>query len=274
MSTESMLRYWSGLSQEERDARGKKHSETLRKYYEELDPEIQKERNRSRSLSISRQISSLSSLEQKERLLKSFHSEASREKSSINNPFNSPEVQKKAAEGRQKYFDSLTVEERVERLNRSFHSEEGKANQKSFFANESEEAKDKRLKSTCLSPEAILKNQGKGPTELELFIGMYLEKNFPGEWAYNGGFNQRVMVGRRIPDFISLRGFKIVVEGFGLYRHDEEDIKSRVRYYEDRGYKCVSLDSFEGYIEDDVVRKVKEAYFAIGGGLSGSLCLN
>ncbi len=94
-----------------------------------------------------------------------------------------------------------------------------------------------------------LKGKNRHPNKLELLVLEALQKIQPNEWKYNGNFEQGVMIGGMIPDFVNVNGEKKVIEVFGDYWHDDEQIKmswkrtefGRKAAYAQLGYTCIVL---------------------------------
>lgn len=83
----------------------------------------------------------------------------------------------------------------------------------------------------------------------EVFLGIYLESRFPGEWAFNSNYQQGITIGRKVPDFVNVNGKKAVVEMFGHYRHPDWHEKVWIEHYAKYGYKCTVVWEEEVYSE-------------------------
>lgn len=104
------------------------------------------------------------------------------------------------------------------------------------------------------------------PNKLEKHVATILEELYPKEWAYNGNFEEGVVLRGMIPDFININGRKTVVEVFGNAYHDPEtayvevDWKrqefGRVATYARLGYKCVIL--WEDKIKEEGIDYIRE----------------
>lgn len=86
------------------------------------------------------------------------------------------------------------------------------------------------------------------PNTIESTIYEILQKNLPNEYKYNGNFEEKVVIGGMIPDFVNVNGKKVVIEAFGDYWHDlKKNIKwkhtefGRKAAYSQLGYKCIVL---------------------------------
>ena len=149
----------------------------------------------------------------------------------------------------------MTPEETKVWIDRSFHNPDARKlaikemakGIKRWWAGLSEEQKDKEvLKRVSASAKA----NAKGPSEPELFLGMYLEGKYPGEWAYNGNGEQNIAIGGRVPDFININGKKTVIEVLGTYHHPEEDEEIKIEHYKKHGYLCIVIWHYDCYLVD------------------------
>lgn len=94
-----------------------------------------------------------------------------------------------------------------------------------------------------------LEGKNRHPNNLELLVDKILREKQPNEWKYNGNFEQGVMIGGMIPDFVNVNGEKKVIEVFGQYWHSNELTKEhwkrtefgRKAAYSQLGYTCVVL---------------------------------
>ena len=247
-----------------RESRIRKIREGLRRYYSDPNnKDIQEECNRRRSESLRRTLGKLTPGEMEGRMRNSCRSPEGLRRAKESSSFKDPKVQEGLTERRRKRFSGMTDGEKKEWVDRSFHSEEGKRNQKRFFAEESEEAKQERLRKTFLSPEGILnskRNANLSPSEPEGFLWGWLDSLQPREWLYNGDGRQGVIVGRKIPDFIHSDGKRLVIEvlgGLGWW-HTEDEVEPLKVHYKRHGYGCIVFLEYECYIEEDVVRKLAE----------------
>lgn len=112
-----------------------------------------------------------------------------------------------------------------------------------------EEEKNERMR-------RINSSNKQGPTEPEVFLGMYLETRSPGEWKYNGSGNSSPLVrfGGKTPDFINLLGKKEVIEVFGVYWHPLEDEEDRIRHYKKYGFRCIVIWQYDCYLWKELDR--------------------
>lgn len=107
------------------------------------------------------------------------------------------------------------------------------------------------------------------PTKPEAMLDSILEKNFPGEFTYNGDFSKGVMIGGLVPDFVNVNGRKHLVEVFGSYWHDpafgrEIPWKAtefgRKAIYSQLGYGCTVIWDHELKDENLVIQKLQEDF--------------
>lgn len=154
---------------------------------------------------------------------------------------------------------NMSEEEKEEWIGRSFHSEEARRlalermpeGIRKGWASLSPEEKDERI---LKSVSASAKANAVGPSGPELFLGFYLEKNFPGEWIYNGDGSQGVIIGGKIPDFVNVNGKKEVIEVFGTYWHSEDEVEEKKKHYKKFGFDCKVLWDYEFYFSKDIER--------------------
>ena len=156
--------------------------------------------------------------------------------------------------GLKKYYEGLSGKER------DMISRERSEHMQKFWASLPE---DERAVFGWNGDESRLRNRQsceRGPTEPELFLGMYLEKYFPGKWAYNGDGNQNVVVGRRTPDFVRLDGKKQVIEvlgGLGWW-HFEEGVEGKIERYKKYGYDCIVVLGYDCYLKEELDKAILE----------------
>lgn len=82
-------------------------------------------------------------------------------------------------------------------------------------------------------------------TDPEAFVGIYLGKTFPDEWAYNGQCQKGCILGGKIPDFVNVNGSKAVVEVLGTYFHPEGDEELLISHYKALGYECIIVWEYD-----------------------------
>lgn len=158
--------------------------------------------------------------------------------------FGSEESKRKVAESSRRVWDSYTEEERKARMEGWLNSREAKENWKKTWAAKSEEEKEEWVK--------VHLRGRRRPTEPERLLGLYLDKNFPGEWKYNGDRVEGVFVSGKIPDFINVNGKKEIIEVFGYYWHNIDEVEPLIEHYKKFGFKCTVLWDYECYFEKDM----------------------
>ncbi len=153
---------------------------------------------------------------------------------------------KNRSEANSKRWTSYTKEERQDIKDRNSNSN------REHWEGLSNEAYEVWLEAT-IAAQKKAKLEGKGhigsPNADEFFLGIYLEKRFPGEWAFNGSYNQGITIGRKVPDFVNTNGKKEVVEMFGHQRHPDWHEKAWKEHYAKYGYKCTIV--WEEYTDSD-----------------------
>jgi len=235
---------------------------------------------------------SLSREEREKKKENSFHSKEAKEKSAeasrqrwadmtpeeirkhVDSSFHTPEAFKKSGETRSRDWANMSDARRKElslKVQRGlwafWDSPEGdiarevlsEAGQRAW-ASKTKEEKHRWLGVSSHSEEARLKARASmgPPTMPEFFFGICLEKNFPGEWPYNGDGSQGVIIGGKIPDFVRADGKKVVLEVFGGYWHQPGDEEEKIEHYKKYGYDCLVFWDYECCDEDLIVMKVKE----------------
>lgn len=93
------------------------------------------------------------------------------------------------------------------------------------------------------------------PTQPELNVQDTLVKYFPGEWKYVG--NGQVWIGRRNPDFINVNGKKQVIEVFGVFWHNEDEVEELTAHYKGFGFDCLIIWEYDTYNESSIVSNIK-----------------
>lgn len=161
------------------------------------------------------------------------------------------ERNEKISGSQNRYYASLTDEEREVRAELS----------RLNFAKGTE-----RIKEILSDPAKKLewvrqsfRNQAK-PSMPEVFLGIFLDGKYLGEWAYNGGGKQGIAVGGRIPDYVNTDGWKAVIEELGTYWHPIDDDGNMVAHYNKYGYDCLSIWEYDCYDWVELDRKLEEFY--------------
>ena len=116
--------------------------------------------------------------------------------------------------------------------------------QKAYLASLTQEQLDERSRSS--------RKGNKGPNKPEMALGIYLGRNFPGEWAFNGQCQAGCVIGGKIPDFINVNGRKAVVEMFGNYYHDQEEEVTRPEHFKKFGFDCTIVWEYQVYLVEEL----------------------
>lgn len=140
----------------------------------------------------------------------------------------SGETKRKMSEASKKWWSGLSEEERLEFLGNSFHS-----------------------------PKAILNRMRacrRKPTIPETLLEGYLDSNFPGEWMYNGDGRAGMIIGRKVPDFISTDSRKEVIEVLGGmgYFHFLGDEEALIEHYARYNFKCIVIWEWDCYFPESL----------------------
>jgi len=101
---------------------------------------------------------------------------------------------------------------------------------------------------------------GLGKTLPELSLEIYLKRNFPGEWIYNGQNQADFIIGGKIPDFVNINGRKAVIEVFGTFFHFECEVEEKVNYYKSLGYECLVIWEYDTFLVEELDKIFKEAF--------------
>jgi len=133
---------------------------------------------------------------------------------------------------------------------------------RAFYASEEgkkvREGMSKSLKDDWKDPE-FAKMMGealhKKPNNVERDLQVVLDKHFPGEWKYVGDY--QFWIGGKNPDFVNVTGKKQVIEIFGYYWHDDDEVEPRIAHFKEYGFDCIIFWEFDVYDEEEVVGRVK-----------------
>lgn len=85
--------------------------------------------------------------------------------------------------------------------------------------------------------------RGQRPNNHEKIVIDILNEICPNEFDYNGGYELKCMIGRKIPDFVHKSKNK-VIEYFGEYWHSKEykdSDEATIKKYNDNGYDCLVI---------------------------------
>lgn len=159
----------------------------------------------------------------------------------------------------------------IERRTLSDIGKEQIGDKNSFFGkHHTKDTKDKiaEIRRKQWQSEDYIKNWMNGknryPNNLEQLVYDILEKLQPNTWAYNGNFEEGVMLGGLIPDFVNVNGEKTVIEVFGTYWHSDEVIGDkwkrseygRKAVYAQLGYRSIIL--WEDRIKEGGIEYIRE----------------
>jgi hypothetical protein len=120
--------------------------------------------------------------------------------------------------------------------------------------------------------ENFMKKIHAKPNNFELLVKSALQELLPNEYKYNGGFEEGVMLGGLIPDFVNVNGKKVVIEVFGEPFHDPNKSWMQVGWkrqefgrkaiFAQLGYKTVILwcgklkkEDVKGYILSELEKE-------------------
>ena len=81
------------------------------------------------------------------------------------------------------------------------------------------------------------------PNKHEKYLLEILNDVCPSEFEYNGGYEKKIMIDRKIPDFVHVSKKK-VIEYFGEYWHNKEykdDEQTTIKKYNNQGYDCLVI---------------------------------
>lgn len=145
---------------------------------------------------------------------------------------------------------AMTPEEKEEWTSRSFNNPEARKRAvknmriglKKWWASLSKEEKEKQIE---IRVSASRKTNAFGSSRDEIYLDRFLQKTYPGEWAYNGNLEQGVLIGNKIPDFININGKKEVIELFGCYWHSEDEVEKKIEHYKKYGFDCKIIWDYE-----------------------------
>ena len=94
------------------------------------------------------------------------------------------------------------------------------------------------------------------PTKPELELTELLNEWFPGEWQYTG--DGRLLVAGTNPDFINKNGKTKIIELFGEYYHENDEVDKRSKRFNDAGFDCLVIWVKELEDKDSLRTKIME----------------
>jgi dTDP-4-amino-4,6-dideoxygalactose transaminase/intein/homing endonuclease len=68
-----------------------------------------------------------------------------------------------------------------------------------------------------------------------------IEETCPKEFVFNGNCEKKLIINRKIPDFVNVNGKNKVIELFGQYWHKKIDEKNRIKLFKKHGYDCLII---------------------------------
>jgi hypothetical protein len=156
--------------------------------------------------------------------------------------------------------------------------EEGKANmppeveeerRKKISAASKEHWSDPEYKDSTI--KHLFQSLALSPTKPEKCLDELLQEYFPDQWIYNGDDSCNFRIGGKVPDFLNLEGFPVVIELFsyhhcpGLFKLVNYDRipKGRIEVMRKYGYRCLIIWQCELEKPLAVVQKIKE-FMAVG----------
>jgi len=123
---------------------------------------------------------------------------------------------------------------------------------------ETKQAQSETMKELFKDPEYLRRwseAQHKKPNRPELQLQSILDKHFPGEWKYTG--DGTFWLEGKNPDFMNINGKKQVIEIFGVYWHDDDEVETRIAHFKEYGFDCLIFWEFDVWDEEEVVDRVK-----------------
>ena len=123
--------------------------------------------------------------------------------------------------------------------------------------NETLEQKSKRVRRT-------IEASWKRPTSLEIKLEEIINIACPNEYKYTG--NGSFIIGGSNPDFVNCNGQKKVIEGFGDYWHQGQNIQDKISKYAGFGFDCLVIWEHDlyGKSEKELVSIIKSFNYGEG----------
>ncbi len=119
----------------------------------------------------------------------------------------------------------------------------------------------KSLKAVWADPERVRQmtaNWTKHPNTSEQRLKEILDKHFPSEWEFIG--DGKTSIAGKLPDFLNVKGKKVVIDMFGLHWHTEDEVQPRIDHFKKHGFTCLIFWEDEVWCNENlVVREVTEA---------------
>lgn len=148
------------------------------------------------------------------------------------------EYRRRVAEGRRKAWSCKSDEEKKE------HSNLMRKIALARFSNEEErKEQSERIKKLWSNPDYArkqLSRQGVHPNKKEILLYRFLQQNWPNKFALNV-LGDKLVLGGKIPDFVSIDGTKKLIELFGNYWHDKIEEEERIEFFRAFGYDTLVI---------------------------------
>lgn len=104
--------------------------------------------------------------------------------------------------------------------------------------------------------EHYIAGQNLKPNRAEIILSQVLDELCPGEFAYNGDYRLKTSVDRLIPDFININGKRKIIDLFGSYWHQEDEVNQRIERYKKHGFDALIIWDYELKNLENVKREV------------------
>lgn len=92
------------------------------------------------------------------------------------------------------------------------------------------------------------------PTKPEIELTKLLDAWFPGQYSYTG--DGRLQVCKTNPDFIHKAGKPLIIELFGEYFHEDNEVDTRIQKFAEGGYDCLIIWVKEMEDEEKLKEKI------------------
>ncbi len=99
-----------------------------------------------------------------------------------------------------------------------------------FWSNISDKDKSERIKK-CLTFNS--------PNKQEKYLENLLNRLYPNEWKFVG--NGQLIIAGKCPDFVNINGQKKLIELFGDYWHQGENLQDRIDVFKPFGYQTLII---------------------------------
>jgi hypothetical protein len=106
--------------------------------------------------------------------------------------------------------------------------------------------------------KAVSKGCNNRPNKAEKKLNQLLQRIVPGEYAYNGNYECKLLLDNKFPDFVNVNGKKKVIELYGDYWHEGEDPQKRIDLFKQYGYGTLVIWEHELEHSHELVAKIME----------------